>query len=172
MHAHSRPQSHPANSAVICQIHSQKVTSISWFYFLVHYAELSCLRLPVHILLTVLFSWNKVAEKCQPDMPSPHLGRNSFIFIPPAVSYKQIGFISLTSLPGSSPLCCQFSLVTQSCSTLCDPMGCSMSGFPVHHQLLELAQSHAHQVGDAIQPSHPLLSPSLAFNVSQHQGLF
>ena len=47
-----------------------------------------------------------------------------------------------------------------------------MSGFPVHHQLSELAQTHVHQVSDAIQPSHPLSSPSPAFNLSQHQGLF
>ena len=51
-------------------------------------------------------------------------------------------------------------------------MDCSMPGFPVHHQLLELAQTHVYQVIDAIQPSHPLLSPSSAFNLFQHQGLF
>ena len=52
-------------------------------------------------------------------------------------------------------------------------MDCSTPGFPVHHQLLKLAQTHVHWVGDAIQPSHPLLSPSPpAFNLSQHQGLF
>ena len=57
--------------------------------------------------------------------------------------------------------------------TLCDPMDYSMPGFPVHHQLLELAQTHIHRVSDAIQPSYPLLSPSLpAFNLSQDQGLF
>ena len=67
----------------------------------------------------------------------------------------------------------QFSSVTQLCSTLCSPMDCSMSGFPVYHQLLGLAQTHVHLVGDAIQPSHPLSSPSPpAFNLSQHQGLF
>ena len=65
----------------------------------------------------------------------------------------------------------QFSSIAQSCPTLCNP--CSMLGFPVHHQLLEPTQTHVHQVGDAIQPSHPLSSPSPpAFNVSQHQGLF
>ena len=63
--------------------------------------------------------------------------------------------------------------MAQSCPTLCDPMGCSMPGFPVHHQLLKLTQSHVHRVGDAIQSSHPLSSPSPpAFNLSQHQGLF
>ena len=62
---------------------------------------------------------------------------------------------------------------TQSCLTLCDPMDCSTPGLPVHHQLPELAQTHVHRVGDAIQPSHPLLSPSPpAFNLSQYQGLF
>ena len=66
----------------------------------------------------------------------------------------------------------QFSSVAQSCLTLCNTMDCSMPGFPVHHQLLELAQIHVHRVSDAIQPSHPLLSPSPAFNISQHQRLF
>ena len=66
----------------------------------------------------------------------------------------------------------QFSPVAQSCPTLCDPMDFSMPGLPVHHQLPELAQTHVHRVGDAIQPSHPLLSPPPAFNLSQYQGLF
>ena len=66
----------------------------------------------------------------------------------------------------------QFSSVAQSCPTLCDPVDCTTPGFPVHHQLPELAQTHVHWVGDAIQPSHPLSSPSPAFNLSQHQGLF
>ena len=61
----------------------------------------------------------------------------------------------------------------QSCLTLCEPVDCSMPGFPVLHQLPELAQTHVHQVGDAIQPSHPLSLPSPpAFNLSQHQGPF
>ena len=67
----------------------------------------------------------------------------------------------------------QFSSVTQSCPTLCNPMDCSTPGFPVHHQLPDLAQTHAHWVGDAIQLSHSLSSPPPpAFNLSQHQGLF
>ena len=67
----------------------------------------------------------------------------------------------------------QFSSVAQVCHILCDPMDYSTPGFPVHHQLSELAQTHVHRVGDAIQPSHPLSSPSpSAFNLSQHQGLF
>ena len=67
----------------------------------------------------------------------------------------------------------QFSSLTQSCPTLCDPMDCSMPGLPVHHQLLEFTQTHVYWVGDTIQPSHSLSSPSLpAFNLSQHQGIF
>ena len=67
----------------------------------------------------------------------------------------------------------QFSSVAQSCLTLCDPMNRSTPGLPVHHHLLEFIQSHVHPVGDAIQPSHPLSSPSPpAPNPSQHQSLF
>ena len=62
--------------------------------------------------------------------------------------------------------------VAPSCLTLCEPMDCSTPGFPVHHQLLECAQSHVHWVSDAIQPSHPLSPSSPAHNLSQHQGLF
>ena len=65
----------------------------------------------------------------------------------------------------------QFSSVTQSCPTLCDPMNCSTPGLPVHHQLLEFIQTHVYRVSDAIQPSHPLLSLSPpAPNPSQHQS--
>ena len=65
------------------------------------------------------------------------------------------------------------SSVAQLCPTLCNLMDCSMPGFPAHHQLLKLAQTHVHPVGDAFQPSHPLSSPSPpVFNLSQLQGLF
>ena len=67
----------------------------------------------------------------------------------------------------------QFSSVAQSCLTFCDPMNCSTPGLPVHHQLPEFTQIHAHRIGDAIHQSHPLSSPSPpAPNPSQHQGLF
>ena len=67
----------------------------------------------------------------------------------------------------------QFSSVAQSCPTLCDPMNRSTPGLPVHHQLPEFTQTHAHRVSDAIQTSHPLLSPSPpAPDPSQHQSLF
>jgi len=67
----------------------------------------------------------------------------------------------------------QFCSVAQSCPTLCDPMNHSTPGLPVHHQLPESTNTHVHRVGDAIQPSHPLSSPSPPTpNPSQHQGLF
>ena len=85
-------------------------------------------------------------------------------------SYWLWGIIGLFSVQFTSV---QFSSVTQSCPTLCDPMDCSKPDFPVHHQLLEVAQTHVHWVGGTIQQSHPLLSSSPpAFNFSQHQGLF
>ena len=67
----------------------------------------------------------------------------------------------------------QFSSVTQLCPILCDSMDCSIPGFPVHHQLPEPTQTHTHRIGDVIQPSHPLSSPSPpALNLFQNQGLF
>ena len=70
------------------------------------------------------------------------------------------------------PVTVQFSSVTQSCPTLCDSMDASTPGFSVHHQPPELARTHVHRVGDAIQPCPPLSSPSPAINLSQGQGLF
>ena len=86
---------------------------------------------------------------------------------PPGESIEIVFFMLVyfrSSVPCSS--------VTQPCPTLCNPTKCSTPGFPVHYQIPEL-QTHVHRVSDAIQPSHPLLSPSPpAFNLSQHQGLF
>ena len=88
-----------------------------------------------------------------------------------------LAFRSLNSNSWSENMVCtysvQFSSVAQSCPTLCNPMDCSTPGFVVHHQLLELTQTHVHWVGYSIQPSHPLSFPSPpALNLSQHQGLF
>ena len=78
-----------------------------------------------------------------------------------------------TPEPHGKPHLMSFSSVAQSCLTLCDPVNHSMPGLPVHHKLLEFTQTHAHRVGDAIQPSHLLLSPSPPSpNPSQHQRLF
>ena len=100
--------------------------------------------------------WGAAAE--------PHLGEL------PAEPVLELWLLHRRALLSSSGVTSCFS-VTQLCLTLCDPMDCSMPDFPVLHYLLELAQTHVHQVGDAIQPSCPLSSPS-AFNLSQHQILF
>ena len=95
--------------------------------------------------------------------------------------HKFACFLCLSLLPFYKYICFyyfldstyQFSSVAQSCLTLCDPMDCSTPGLPVHCQLPEFTQTHVHWIGDAIQPSHPLSSPSPpAFNLSQHQDLF
>ena len=104
----------------------------------------------------------------------PHFGPNKLYL----VTFKFCIFLVNTSVTASfSQLgdfsSVQFSSVTQSCPTLCNPVNCSTPGLPAHHQLLEFIQTHAHRVGDAIQPSHPLSPPSPpAPNASQHQGLF
>ena len=80
--------------------------------------------------------------------------------------------IQKTKIMSSGPIV-QFSSVAQLCPTLCDPINRSMPGLPVHHHLPEFTQTHVHRVSDAIQPSHPLSSPSPpAPNPSQHQSLF
>ena len=81
-------------------------------------------------------------------------------------------YFSLSSSSNRVNLSVQFSSVTQLGLTLCDPMDSNMPGLPVHHQLPEFTQTLAHWISDAIQPSHPLSSPSPAFNLSQHQDLF
>ena len=88
----------------------------------------------------------------------------------------QFGFQDYTKssvVYGFKPLCCCCCSVTQLCPALCDPMDCSTPGLPVPHHLPGFAQGHVHCIGDAIQPSHPLIpsSPS-ALSLSQHQVLF
>ena len=101
----------------------------------------------------------------------PLLGAHSHGLVVPSGDRIRVGLWGATSwevLHLSS-----FSSLAQSCPTLCDPMVCSTPGLPVHQQLPELAQTHVHWVSDAIQPSHPLSSPSPpALNLSQHQSLF
>ena len=87
-------------------------------------------------------------------------------------NWLDVGNLTLSRLYLSNIAYCCYS-VAQSCPTLCDPMDCSTPSFPVHYQLPEFTQTHVHRVGDAVQPSHPLSSPSPpALNLSQHQGLF
>ena len=99
---------------------------------------------------------------------------------PPAFNLSQhqglfqwVGFYASGGQNIGASALASVSSVTQLCLTLCDPMDCSTPGLPVHHQLPDLGQTHVHRVSDAIQPSHPLSSPSPpTFNLSQHQGLF
>ena len=111
-------------------------------------------------------------------IPSNHLILCRSLLLPPSVIPSIRVFSSELALHIRWPKelqhqSIQFSLVTQSCPTLCDPMDRSTPGLPVHHQLPELTQTHVHRVGDAIQPSHPLSFPSPpTFNLSQHQDLF
>ena len=82
----------------------------------------------------------------------------SLLLLPPSLAHSDLATLA------------SFSSVAQSCPTLCEPMDCSTPGLPVHHQLQELTQTHVHRVGDTIQPSHALSSPSLpAFNLQTHQ---
>ena len=108
----------------------------------------------------------------------PTFSLSTFTFIKRLFSSSSLSAITVVSyaylrLLIFPPAINQIRSVTQSCPTLCDLVDCRTPGFPVHHQEPELAQTHVHWVGDAIQPSHPLWS-SLppAFNLSQHQGLF
>ena len=99
-------------------------------------------------------------------MPSNHLILCRLL-LPPSI-FPSIGVFS-----NESVLCISQSVQSLRCVWLCDPMDCSTPGFPVHHQLPKLAQTHVHRVNDAIQLSHPLSSPSPpAFSLSQHQGFF
>ena len=115
----------------------------------------------MHILIyNKLFYSFWVTSLCMTNSRSNHISTND------PISFQF--FLWLSNIP----LYKMFRSVTQSYPTLCDPMDCSMPGLPVDHQPPEFTQTHVHQVGDAIQPSHPLLSPSPAFSLSQHQGLF
>ena len=90
----------------------------------------------------------------------------------PVTNFHRFFFLWLMILHHCMWSCC-FCSVAKWCLTLCDPMDCSMPGFPVFHYLSEFSQTHVHWVHEAIQPSHPLLLPSSpALNLSQHQGLF
>ena len=88
---------------------------------------------------------------------------------PLVFKYLGVQYLLVPSSSWCAYCCCS---VTTLCLILCYLMDCSMPGFPAHHQLLELAQTHVHWVSDAIQTSHPMSSPSPAFSLSQHQGLF
>ena len=104
-----------------------------------------------------------------PPSPSPTVSTVSVPYVFISLTALQIGSL----VPSFYIPSVQFTSVAQSCLTLWDPMDCSTPGFLVQHQLPQFTQTHVHQAGDAIQPSHPLSSPSPpVLNFSQHQGLF
>ena len=104
--------------------------------------------------------------------PRSHsLKADSLMSEPPGKLSQRLGYINCSSAINNQIRSVRS--VAQSCPTLCDPMNLSTPGLPVHHQLPEFTQTHVHRVSDAIQPSHPLSSPSPpAPNSSQHQSLF
>ena len=123
--------------------------------------------------LNLFCMWvNRVFQKC--NWNHVILSLNGLQLLSFAVIFKEEMVCSLLcgrDKEGTSLL--QFSSVTQSCPTLCDPTDCNTPRLPVHHQLPEFTQTRVHWVGDAIQPSYPLSSPGPpALNLSQHQGLF
>ena len=126
------------------------------------------MRIPVYLSVNACFSF---ADKGRTQWDvHPQGWRISFLGLPTFLGCKVLQTRNRNLFSHSAV---QFSSVTQLCPTLCDPMNRSMPGLPVHHQLPEFTQTHVHRVRDAIQPSRPLSSPSpLAFNFSQHQGLF
>ena len=114
-------------------------------------------------LLSLSFPLRAFNITCRGSTASLPSGRKPFL-------YGTDPFLLSDSLE-EGPL--SVSSLAQSCPTLCNYMDCSVPGFPVYHQLLELAQTHVHRVSDNIHPSHPLSFPSPpAFSLSQHQGLF
>ena len=122
-------------------------------------------------LPTFLGSWPRITSPFLSQPPwSYHLLLSLTLILLLSLALKNLGNLSVRFKTLSL---ITYSSVTQSCLTLCHPMDCSTPGLLVHHQLPEFTQTHVHQVGDAIQSSHPLssLSPP-AFNLSQHQGLF
>ena len=111
--------------------------------------------------------WSGLLFPSSADLSDPEMEQEPLMS--PALAS---GFLT-TSATWEALLLIQFSSVAQSCPTLCDPMNRSTPGLSVHHQHPEFTQTHGHWVSDAIQPSHPLSSPSLpAPNPSQHQSLF
>ena len=140
---------------------------------LTHIHKLPCVSLTYDVPLCVCVLWLVVSNSATPwtvarllcswDFPGKNTGVGCQFLLQDDVP---VSFYSGVHMP-------QFSSVAQSCPTLCDPMNCSTPGLPVHHQLPEFTQTYVHQIGDAIQPCHPLSSPSPPVpNPSQHQSLF
>ena len=118
----------------------------------------SCTQVPTGLVIRICSKRN--SQTLNKSEERKHRKKSASLYVCAPIPTLQIGSV-------------QFSSVTQLCPTLWDPMNHNTPGLPVHHQLPESTQTHVHRVGDAIQPSHPLSSPSPpALNLSQHQGLF
>ena len=136
-----------------------------WLLKNIHIQVDQCSAQPCHSRVNVVPPFSANIQQQQHQGNTSHFPVFVWLFL--AILLYSI-FLSLFIYHTISLCCCS---AIQWCSTLCNPMDCSTPGFPMHHQLLELAQTHVHQVSDAIQLSHPLLSPSPpAFNLSEHQG--
>ena len=131
------------------------------------------------VAMTSAFSWQNSISLCPASFRIPRLnfpvtpgvsGLPTFAF--QSSIMKRTSFLRVSSKRSCRSSSDQIRSVAQSCPTLCDPMNRSTPGLPVHHHLLEFTETHVHRVSDAIQPSHPLSSPSPpAPNPSQHQSL-
>ena len=124
----------------------------------------------ISVMTPLPFLTNPWDKKSQPELCCLWPGARSASL--PQVCSTSMQFINIPHLKWMDQNTCSFVVQLLSCVWLCNPIDLSTPGFPVHHQLPEFMQTHIHQIGDAIQPSHPLSSPSPpAFNLSQHQGL-
>ena len=137
---------------------------------------LSWLQSPSTVILKPKIIQSATVSIFSPSTCHEVMGSDAMIFVLWMLSFSSSSSVSYSIMSDTlwpHGINVQFSSVTQSCPTLCDPMNCSTPGLLVHHQLPEFTQTHVHRVGDAIQPSHPLLSPPPpAPNPSQRQGLF
>ena len=167
---------HHSSKASILQCSAFLIVQLSYLYMTTGKTIALTRRTFVDKVMSLLLNMLSAAAKslqscptlCDPIDGSPPGSSAHGIFQARVLEWIAIGF-SIVIFSSSD----QIRSVAQSCPTLCDPMNRSTPGLPVHHQLLEFTQTHVHRVSDAIQPSHPLSSPSPpAPNPSRHQSLF
>ena len=158
-------------------LHSMFFCCAPWWYNELASVTISHTYIPTHPTYMQMHTFTAALTHTYKHIDA-HTHTHTHTHTHPFPSSKPLPITSLSSRiclieSWSTDVSVQFSLVAQSCPTPCDPRNCSMPGLPVHHQFPESTQTHVHRVGNAIQPSNPLSSPSPpAFNLSQHQGLF
>ena len=148
--------------------------SAVWVLILWIFYRLTVLQSTMVIILSYALLVSTLVRESPVTLLQHHFSSSGFVTLGTfgGTNLKRLPSSQLDMIPCSRQLV-QFSSVAQLCLTLCDSMNCSMPGLPVHHQCPESIQTHVHRVDDAIQPSHPLSSPSPPdLNLSQHQGLF